>query len=373
MLAVAHETVENGYVSLNNLVPPGCSSVLASTFCTSEEPASGWLASNFAGVIPRGGRGRDGVGEERGKGNVTVIAHDDRQNNYCLVGEAELAPIYEAEMGERWLWCYVRPNGGLLHCKFLLLRAPEGLRVVISGNNLCSQWTADRDCMWVQDFGLHGREGCKDSGDAHLGRTYDLGLLGFGVRLKLFVETLTKCRYEEDRVCMNLRMLDIFRDVDFSTARAALVESMPLDRVDMRGSPHSAKRIMKTGWKRLAEAVRQQHMAAGATVGGGADGQEGGQAHIIADPAAADCGSSMLSVCGPAQARPSAPPKATVVEGRTYFQVQVVKSQSTVTFWCQHTGALTFKSFDFARRDPLVICTPTFCSKWWAPCTGARM
>jgi len=309
MLAVAYETVENGYVSLSNLVPPGCSSVLASTFCASEEPASGWLASNFSGLIPQGGRGRDGVGEERGKGNVTVIAHDDRQKNFCLVGEAELAPIYEAEMGKRWLWCYVRPNGGLLHCKFLLLRAPEGLRVVISGNNLCSQWTADRDCMWVQDFGLHGREGGKDSADGHTDHD-DLGLLGFGVRLKLFVETLTKCRHEEDRVCMNLRMLDIFQDVDFSTARAALVESMPLDRVDMRGSPLSAKKILKTGWKRLAEAVRQVHMAEGVTVGGGAAGQEGGQEQKVVAPAAADWGSSMLSVHGPAR----------VVEGRTYFQ-----------------------------------------------------
>jgi hypothetical protein len=37
----SHETVENGYVSLRNLVPPGCSPVIASSFCASDEPESG--------------------------------------------------------------------------------------------------------------------------------------------------------------------------------------------------------------------------------------------------------------------------------------------------------------------------------------------
>ena len=43
---------------------------------------------------------------------------------------------------------------------------------------------------------------------------------------------------------------------------------------------------MKTGWKRLAEAVRQVHMAAVKVVGG-ADGQEGETKKVTA-PAAAD-------------------------------------------------------------------------------------
>ena len=42
----------------------------------------------------------------------------------------------------------------------------------------------------------------------------------------------------------------------------------------MRGSPHSAKKIMKTGWKRLAAAVRHLHTAAGVTVGGGGERHE---------------------------------------------------------------------------------------------------
>ena len=50
------------------------------------------------------------------------------------------------------------------HAKLLLFRSPEGLRIVISGNNLTEpQWTEDRDCLWILDVPASSTPNITDS------------------------------------------------------------------------------------------------------------------------------------------------------------------------------------------------------------------
>jgi hypothetical protein len=178
-----------------------------------------------------------------------------------LAGEAELLPINWEKRGRDWLWCLCRSQA-LLHSKFVIFRTQHGARIVISGNNLMRQWATDRDCLWVQDFLVRAAGAkCADAAEAVGG---DGG--GFGERLARFVTALGACKDQDDHQQeMHERIASVLDGIDFSPAKAFLVESLPLPATlaTRSGAPLQ-------GWQRLAEAMREARSAAGLDCGGSA-------------------------------------------------------------------------------------------------------
>jgi hypothetical protein len=239
-LAHAAETLSSGFVSLRNLLPLGCTDAICTTFCCSE-PA--WLEDHFSCVD-----------------RLLVVRHDERPfkaNNEFValgrqVGDAELRPIRAGtSINSPWQWLIVAPHtGGLLHAKLLLLRAPSGLRVIVSGNNLMGQWDGQRDALWVQDFPCNGHVLSSVSAAAAAPE--------FEVRLRSFISRLTACKLAVDRANVEARLTAVLDGVDFSVANARLVDSFPT----RQGEPKQV-----TGWKRLAEAAGEALRCCGVDAG----------------------------------------------------------------------------------------------------------
>ena len=133
------ETLEDDHVTIRNLIPPGCNLALVTTF---EVPMIGFVEQQLAGID-----------------EVLLVAHTtpfdpmNRLENVDgpCVGQAQARPF--SAKHPHWRWIAVRPHVGIMHAKILLFRCPEGLRIVVSGNNFTHmQWTCDRDCLWVQDL-----------------------------------------------------------------------------------------------------------------------------------------------------------------------------------------------------------------------------
>jgi hypothetical protein len=219
------ETLASGFVTLRNLVPCGCTDALATTFIGSSDA---WLAEHFAAVA-----------------RLLVVVHDNRELSRT-VGNAELTPIdSRLETKEAsWQRLWVRPQtGGLMHAKLILLRTPSGLRVVVLGNNLFDQWDRDRDALWVQDFSLSDGT---ESGSAASGGSE------FKTRLCCFLSRLTACRDSKDSGNIQRRLAALVDGVDFSVARARLVESFATS-AQSGTCGHVGHEL--TGWERLGEAA----------------------------------------------------------------------------------------------------------------------
>lgn len=117
-----------------------------------------------------------------------------------------------------WHRIAARPaTGGSLHSKILLFRTARGLRVVMTGSNLCLQWRAERDCMWIQDF------------DAvkMLTREAFCNPPRFEKVLRSFVKDVSKCQSSTDDQYVCNFTSALFDSIDFSTANAELVYSFP--------------------------------------------------------------------------------------------------------------------------------------------------
>ena len=119
-----------------------------------------------------------------------------------------------------WHRIAARPaTGGSLHSKLLLFRTAQGLRVVVTGSNLCPQWRADRDCLWVQDF------------DAVIKKRPSEDVIGsiprFEKVLRFFVKDIAKCHSSSDDQYVRNFTAALFDGIDFSTAKAELVYSFP--------------------------------------------------------------------------------------------------------------------------------------------------
>jgi len=116
-----------------------------------------------------------------------------------------------------WHRIAARPStGGSLHSKILLFRTAQGLRVVVTGSNLCPQWRADRDCLWVQDFDKRRPHKAAFRSPPHFER-----------HLRSFVHDVSKCQSSKDDVYVQDFISQLFNDIDFSTANAELVYSFP--------------------------------------------------------------------------------------------------------------------------------------------------
>jgi hypothetical protein len=119
------ETLQDGHVTIANLVLPETKSALCTTFCG---PEMSWLETFLDGVD-----------------DLIVIDHDKRQqvkeggvevedvnNSPRVIGDAQLIGM-DPSKHPGWYYLLMKPHtGGCLHAKLLLFRSERGLRVVVS-------------------------------------------------------------------------------------------------------------------------------------------------------------------------------------------------------------------------------------------------
>lgn len=137
------ELLQDGFVALHQLVLPHCRSALMTTFDSGVMmKASINLASEVCPDVPK----------------VLLVGHGDFLGMpFCGVRLpcATINSKAPYKQKREWHWMACRPFGRselLMHAKILLFRSDNGLRIVVSGNNLTEkQWTEDRDCLWIQD------------------------------------------------------------------------------------------------------------------------------------------------------------------------------------------------------------------------------
>lgn len=255
------ETVALGHVSLQHLVPHATQQCLCTTFISA---GSRWMEETF------GRRAKE----------LLVVRHDPRslKDGQRKVGDGVLEPIEVVESGatERdgdtdsdgsdddivvgkpnWHWLRARPaSGGILHSKILLFRTGAGLRVVVTGSNLCDQWVGDRDVLWVQDFSVLSPPKRRRQQQQHY--LNQPPQPRFEKCLREFVFDITQCRNSgQDDAYVRRFITDLFDGIDFSTAHAELVYSFP--RVG--GSAGTTDRL-QGGWPMLAKVVarlKEQH------------------------------------------------------------------------------------------------------------------
>jgi hypothetical protein len=227
------ETWEDGHVVISNLVLPGTTSALCTTF---EGPEQAWLETFLEGVE-----------------HLIVVRRDLRLDGFRVIGDAELTPM---DNKQGWFFLTAIPhNKGCLHAKLLLFRSKHGLRVVVCGSNLYEQqWKQDRDVSWVQDFVVAENQ------------VSSTAAVDFGGHLRSFLDDLTKCRTALDQALMTTRLQAVFDGVNFSTAAARLVLSFP--------RPRGTKGKCTGGWKQLAKSVQELLPDTGDVEDSGKDSEE---------------------------------------------------------------------------------------------------
>jgi hypothetical protein len=230
------ETLEDGFVGLESLVPPDVQAVTATTFIS---PRPNWFWEWIPDVR-----------------KLVVIRHNHTQSKRRTLGDANVTTFQQQK---QWLFVTANPRStGYMHAKLLLFRSPEGLRVVIPGNDLCEkQWQTKRDFIWIQDFNVKSnslepveaakkkqkskRIKMRERKERRLRATFD-DLLWF------FLSDLTNCRRQKYKAYLESHKRVMLNNIDFSAAVAKLVLSYP--RV------YTSKKE-KGGFKMLAKAVNQ--------------------------------------------------------------------------------------------------------------------
>ena len=240
--AEPEELATNGHYSIDELVLPNCSSAICTTF---QSGRASWLQHVFSNVdellVLKASSQDPTQGPTIGNAEVLPMLQKvsaEGQENPQQQLELELEPI------PNWYWIQARVHtGGCLHGKMLLLRSPrEGLRVVICGSNLYrGQWDHHRDVFFVQDFPVA----------AHHDR------IGFGNELLSFLTELTLCVDAHDQEMVSSRIHRVFDKIDFSSAKAKLVVSMPRTKAELAAGRSCG------GWKQLAIAAHDAMLASG--------------------------------------------------------------------------------------------------------------
>mmetsp|Transcript_25160 Transcript_25160/g.54935 ORF Transcript_25160/g.54935 Transcript_25160/m.54935 type:complete len:691 (+) Transcript_25160:76-2148(+) len=149
-----------------------------------------------------------------------------------------------------WHRMAARPaSGGSLHSKILLFRTDQGLRVVVAGSNLCPQWTADRDCLWVQDFDVIDSKRQQQRQQQRQQPHRASSASRFESTLRSFVSDISGCREARDDQYVRRFTSMVLSGIDFSTAKAELVFSFPRSVEEGNKKPG--------GWPMLAKAVER--------------------------------------------------------------------------------------------------------------------
>jgi hypothetical protein len=210
----AGESLQDGHVSLRNLILPSCTSALVTTF---ESPDPNWVDSVFTDIA-----------------KLIVVRPDlERDRN---VGDAKMTPMFKKR--PEWFFVSCKPHtNGCLHGKLLLFRSSEGLRVIVSGNNFFQhQFENERDCFWAQDFVV------KNNNYLNQGANQE-----FSNRLQSFLIDVSRCRESADQRLVQTRLDALFGGIDLSMAQARLVYSFPRT---------SKSKESSGGWMQLAGVVR---------------------------------------------------------------------------------------------------------------------
>jgi hypothetical protein len=262
----ADEKFEDGFVELANLVPPDVQAVTATTFIS---PRPNWFWEWIPDVR-----------------KLVVIRHNHTDRKRRNLGDANVTAFQQQK---EWLFVTANPRStGYMHAKLLLFRSPEGLRVVIPGNDLCEeQWQTKRDFIWMQDFHAISnpldlvenvqkkkksrRRKIRELKERRLRATFE-DLLWF------FLGDLTNCRRQSFNVYFERHKRLMLQNIDFSSATAKLVLSYPRE--------YNSKKE-KGGFKMLAKAVSE-------LLGSGKEGTE--ENDSLNDPSdlAADSVSKLL-------------------------------------------------------------------------------
>jgi len=176
------ELPSEGRIPLEDIIPFKCQCAILTAFDVNNE----WLQQYFHRVP-----------------SMLIVEHDPTR-------KSKLGSPIISQDSERLSWIYlkVKPSG-LMHAKLMIFRLAHSARVVISSANLVAQWQKARDILWIQDFPIVENLGrCRSE---------------FGTRLRDFLTHLCK----SPSFIVDTFISDVFRDVDFSNAKAHLVESFP--------------------------------------------------------------------------------------------------------------------------------------------------
>jgi hypothetical protein len=232
------ETLQDGHVTISNLVLPGTTSAFCTTFAG---PDMAWLETFLDDVNDLIVVQHDVRQQVQGGGGMDV---EDMNSSPRVIGDAEVIGMDQNER-PGWYFLLTTPHtGGCLHAKLLLFRSDLGLRAVVCGSNLYQdQWESDRDCLWVQDFFCITHTGDDDEGDDSSTSTTNNS---FEPCLRTFLDDLTKCRTEPDQKLVAIRLKAVFNGVNFQTASARLVFSFPRPRTSKES---------RGGWRLLANSV----------------------------------------------------------------------------------------------------------------------
>jgi hypothetical protein len=215
------EGLKDGHITLANLVPPNVQRLLITSYEVELDDPK-WFLQDMWGRDP--------------KPNHCIIVHKGTN----IIGQAKLSPITTKE--SNWYFLQCRPHtGGCNHSKIFLFRTPQGLRVVISGNNFCKmQWESDRDCLWVQDFLV------TSSG----GDDYDDDDDDSSFALQSFLQDLCQCHHADDQFLVEQHLEAMFNRIAFSVAQASFVYSFPRPSSDLRKD--------RGGWRQLTRMVQER-------------------------------------------------------------------------------------------------------------------
>ncbi|CAB9513512.1 expressed unknown protein [Seminavis robusta] len=233
------EKRDDGHYCIEELVVPDCASALCTTFDGGHNAA--WIERIFHGierlVIVTGSKDiPQDVGEAVLRKMTKGTKEDSKTaENGATDNRTTINP-------NRWFWLEAKPHTkGCMHSKVYIFRSKEGLRVIVSGNNLTrTQWQGQRDVFWAQDFPLDTSDRGPERGS-------------FGYDLIPLLRDMTKCAKAKHQAVVDSMIKALFERVNFDVnfcrkeaTTARLVYSFPRPKGSIKD---------RGGWKRLAEVV----------------------------------------------------------------------------------------------------------------------
>lgn len=245
------EQLTQGFVTLEELVPPDCQRILATTFCAPK--AFEWLDQTILGG-PYGKYARPS--------HVLLIHHADDDESVQPALMMKQIKVRRKKQ-ENWYKLAYRPHtGGCMHPKVLLFRTTQGLRVVVSGNNFYQyQWENDRDCMWVQDFFASANTNSKSKSKSKSSDAWRNKEENHGMPLRSFLTDLCQAAVG-DQAFIKEHLEKLFANIDLSQSKASLVYSFP--RCSSSSSSSRSVKLQQQkdttgdrgGWKQLTQVVQ---------------------------------------------------------------------------------------------------------------------
>ena len=236
------ELLENGHVSLRNVVPPECRLALITTFDT---PDLTWMESVLEQIPQVILVAHSLPGNTSFQSDKVKQDHGDEGDSLqgAVIGVCQAQPLPNRP---DWYWIAVRPHVGLMHAKILLFRCPKGLRIVVSGNNFTQhQSSRDRDCMYIQDLPKVDEKGTPTFDGSTNTSNGNMEL----ARLRSFVEDLTSSPHHAS--WMKEKLDHLFNNISPKAlgGKVRFVYSFP------RPTVADGTREDRGGWQQLAHAV----------------------------------------------------------------------------------------------------------------------